>query len=115
MRIPIDGFWDAAERWHSSTPKPRIVVECNSGGNWPERPVKGTVEQLLRGNSITFTLEDGESWALKLEGCTLQAVSIPRHLSEMEIAAKFSLRRDEDHGGTSTFVFLELRDFGKPN
>ncbi len=115
MRSSTDKFWKAVERWHSSTEKPLIVVECSGGGNWPAAVVKGTVARFAEGRSITFALEDGNFWGLELEGCVLVAVTIPLDLSEMEVAARFSVRCDEKDGGTSTFVFTELRNFGEPN
>jgi len=52
---------------------------------------------------------------LELMGCRLQAVSIPQDLAELEVMARFSVRCDERYGRTTTFVFTELRAFGKPN
>jgi hypothetical protein len=115
MRSPIDTFWSAVERWHGSTKTPRIAVECSGGGrNWPFS-VKGKVDRFSSGEFIRFILDDGKTWGVDLHGCELSAVSIPLDLAEMEIAAKFSVRCEEENGGTSTFLFTELRDFGKPN
>lgn len=114
MHSSTESFWNAVEKWRTSSPKPLIRVE-GRGGNWDIFSITGTVRGFVRDDFIDFIREDGTLCPIDLRRCKLRVVTIPKELGKMEAVARFTVGCEEDDGSTTRFVFTELRDFGEPN